>query len=163
MSGKRSRSRNAVNSKFEAWINDPDKVMGWVCKHNLEKMLDKGGGLVKIPNFFPSFVADGILSVLESIPSQNWNVTEAERDHAKNNIAHKFWSVNPFRPPSSPLRQFARLFTLARALSLAGPRSLHLALMPSCAQFRFCSRAASTLSQQVSVGVAITTVVFVGR
>lgn len=100
MSDRRGRSKSAVNQKFEAWINDPDKVMGWVCKYNLEKMLDKSGGLVKIHNFFPRFVADGILSVLESTPSKHWNVTEAERDHAKNNIAHKFWSVISSREPS---------------------------------------------------------------
>ena len=52
----------------------------------------QNGGLVKISNFFPSFVANGILSVLEAISPRHWNVTEAARDHASNNIAHKFWS-----------------------------------------------------------------------
>ena len=78
--------------KFQAWINDPGKVLAWVGKYRIEKMLDQGGGLVKIPHFFPEFVADGILDVLETIPAKHWNVTEAERDLSNNNIAHKFWS-----------------------------------------------------------------------
>jgi hypothetical protein len=88
----RAGGRGAVSKKFEAWINDPGKVMGCVAKYPLESMLDAGGGIVKISNFFPEFVADGILEALEAIPAKHWNVTEAVRDHASNNIAHKFWS-----------------------------------------------------------------------
>lgn len=81
-----------AGKRSSAWLNDPCKVMGWVGKHKLEKMLDKGGGLVKISNFFPNDVAEGILEVIEKISPKHWNVTEATRDFAKNNIAHKFWS-----------------------------------------------------------------------
>jgi len=93
----KSQNRGAGQKKFEAWINDPGKVMAWVCKHKLEELLDDGGGLAKITNFFPDFVAEGILHVLQSAPAKHWNVTEAARDHTKNNIAHKFWCVGRVR------------------------------------------------------------------
>ena len=89
---KTKGGRGAASGKFEAWINDPGKVMGCVAKYPLESMLDEGGGIVKISHFFPDFVAEGILEVLEAIPAKHWNVTEAARDPTSNNIAHKFWS-----------------------------------------------------------------------
>jgi len=83
----------SVNTKrYEAWLQDPGKVMGWIGKFNLEKLLDKSGGLAKISNFLPDYVAEGVLEVLKQVPAKHWNVTEAERNPADNNIAHKFWS-----------------------------------------------------------------------
>jgi hypothetical protein len=62
LKGGQVSSRKA-SKNMEVWINNPAKVMDWVGKYNLDKMLDKGGGLVKISNFFPEFVAEGILEV----------------------------------------------------------------------------------------------------
>jgi hypothetical protein len=38
------------------WVNDPDKVMGWMKKYNLRNMIKANGGLVKISNFLPKEV-----------------------------------------------------------------------------------------------------------
>ena len=36
-------------------------------KYTVPKMLEKNEGLVKIPNFFPTWVADGALTMIENI------------------------------------------------------------------------------------------------
>ena len=113
MSGRRGGKGAA--KRYEQWINDPSKVMGWVGKYNLDELLEHGGGLVKIPNFFPGFVAEGMLEVLESIPGRHWNVTEATRDVASNNIAHKFWSSK-----TAP-----GVEAIGRAISILQPGRLH--------------------------------------
>ena len=43
------------------WLEDPEKVMNHMNKYNLERLLDKGDGIVKISNFFPTWVAEGAL------------------------------------------------------------------------------------------------------
>jgi len=90
--GRQGVLRSVNTKRYEAWLQDPGKVMGWIGKFNLEKLLDKSGGLAKISNFLPDYVAEGVLEVLKQVPAKHWNVTEAERNPADNNIAHKFWS-----------------------------------------------------------------------
>ena len=45
-------------------------------------MLENTGGLLKISNFLPTWVADGALEMIEGI--KDWNKTEAD---------HELWSV----------------------------------------------------------------------
>jgi hypothetical protein len=92
MPKRRHRNKKQKRAGWKTWLNDPSKVMEWMDKYDLDKMLDENQGIVKISNFFPSAVADGILNSVETIPSSGWNVTESSRDLSKNNISHKFWS-----------------------------------------------------------------------
>lgn len=70
--GKRSRQKNKAN--FVDWIESYESVSSWLDQYDLEQLLQENNGLVKLDNFLPSSVADGILQVLEGIPAQAWNV-----------------------------------------------------------------------------------------
>ena len=62
------------------WLDDPDKVMNHIKKYNIDRLLDKGDGIVKIKNFLPTWVAEGALMTIESISDKEWNATEAGQD-----------------------------------------------------------------------------------
>jgi len=62
---------------YLGWIDDPDKVMNHMAKYNLTRLLDKGNGITKIKNFFPTWVAEGALQMMEGISEKDWNATEA--------------------------------------------------------------------------------------
>ena len=85
-------SRMAIERCME-WLCNPSKVMRWLGKYDLKAMLKQEGGLVKIPNFFPPSVAQGILAMIEGIKEDEWVITEADRDPSSNNISHRFWST----------------------------------------------------------------------
>lgn len=59
------------------WLNSYPKVSSWMKQYDIEAMLDAGGGLCRITDFFPPHIADGALALLESIPAADWNKTEA--------------------------------------------------------------------------------------
>ena len=65
---------DAGSRKFKKWINDYEAASSWLEKYDLEKLLIEGDGICKITNFLPAFVAEGILSMLEGIPDEAWNV-----------------------------------------------------------------------------------------
>ena len=62
------------------WLDDPDKVMNHIEKYNIDRLLDKGDGIVKIKNFLPTWVAEGALMTMEGISDKEWNATEAGQD-----------------------------------------------------------------------------------
>lgn len=76
---------------YTQWMSSYEAVRTWMDKYDLIKLLEKGEGIVKISNFLPPAVADGMLNVLENVT--NWNDTSASRDYTHNNIAHSFESV----------------------------------------------------------------------
>ena len=78
---------------YAKWVDDPDRVMTHIEKYDLEDLIEKGDGICKISNFLPSYVAEGALKAVESIPAKEWNSTEALEDQDYNNISHKFWST----------------------------------------------------------------------
>ena len=75
---------------FKQWINSYPAASKCIARHgDLEALLDANNGLVKIRNFLPSHVADGVLSILENIPDSTWNMTSANKDYTHNNIEHQ--------------------------------------------------------------------------
>lgn len=62
--------------KFRKWLKSFEDVSAWFGKHgDLEQLLEEHGGLVKIDNFLPTFVAEGMLEMLQSIDEKTWNVS----------------------------------------------------------------------------------------
>ena len=60
------------------WVNDPGKVMAWMKKYNLRKMLDVSGGIVKIPNFLPTAVQPTPPDSSETARSQKLRADRSE-------------------------------------------------------------------------------------
>lgn len=90
---KRSKVYDDGRLKYEQWIDSYRAVSRWLQQYDIEALLDANGGLVRLHNFLPERVADGILSCLQAIPEQAWNETSASRDYTANNIGHSFWST----------------------------------------------------------------------
>jgi hypothetical protein len=64
-----------ARQRFRKWINSYTDVAAWLEKHgDIEQQLDDNGGLVKIHSFLPTFVAEGILDMLQGIDEKTWNV-----------------------------------------------------------------------------------------
>eukprot|EP00048_Salpingoeca_helianthica_P001172 m.47289 g.47289 ORF g.47289 m.47289 type:complete len:341 (+) comp11249_c0_seq1:48-1070(+) len=95
------------------WLENYPKVQKWAKQYPLEKLVDEGGGLVKIPDFFPLPVAEYLHQTLLKIPEEAWVDTLSERNYSENNIAHRFYSV---KDHAHPVVQNA-----ARALGLLAP------------------------------------------
>eukprot|EP00878_Enallax_costatus_P031818 GHUV01034867.1.p1 GENE.GHUV01034867.1~~GHUV01034867.1.p1 ORF type:complete len:157 (+),score=45.87 GHUV01034867.1:566-1036(+) len=105
------KSSKHARTKFKKWLNSYNDVVSWFEKKcpDLEQLLEEHGGLVKIENFLPAFVADGILELLENIDDRTWNLTAATDDYTHNNIRHEFLSVKTGPPV---LDDVLRVFTL---------------------------------------------------
>ncbi|GAB4812976.1 hypothetical protein N2152v2_000022 [Parachlorella kessleri] len=80
-------------AKAAAWLNSYAKASTWMGRYDIHRLLDASGGLVRIENFLPEFVAEAVLQVLQAIPTAKWNPTTAGKDYAQNNISHQFWST----------------------------------------------------------------------
>jgi hypothetical protein len=79
---------------WRAWVRCYPAVSRWLARFgDLHQLLDEHGGMVRIPDFLPPHVADGILGVLQAIPEAEWNMTAARQDYTNNNIDHEFWST----------------------------------------------------------------------
>ncbi|KXZ57006.1 hypothetical protein GPECTOR_1g909 [Gonium pectorale] len=81
-----------------------------IAKHDVEGAVERAGGLVRIENFLPEFVAEGILATIEAVSDEQWNETSAREDYTHNNIDHSFSSVKQARG----LDAVTRLFSLVR-------------------------------------------------
>jgi hypothetical protein len=69
-----------ARQRFRKWINSYADVSDWLEKYgDIEQQLDDNGGLVKIQNFLPTFVAEGILEMLQGIDDKTWNVGGASK------------------------------------------------------------------------------------
>lgn len=97
--GKRSRSVSGLAGRqkepsFDEFVNSYTQVCNWFSKGApLRERLEKGGGLIRLEKFLPTYVADGILGVLEGVGSDKWSQTAAAQDYKQNNISHQFWST----------------------------------------------------------------------
>ncbi|GLC38925.1 hypothetical protein PLESTB_000462000 [Pleodorina starrii] len=105
---------NGKMSAYERWINNFKVASSWIEKHDVERAVDANGGLVRIENFLPEFVAEGILATVAAVPEERWNDTSASTDYRQNNISHSFSSVKHARG----LDAVVRLFSLVRPDSL---------------------------------------------
>jgi hypothetical protein len=94
---------------WKAWIRSYSTVQKWFKKYDLQNLVDDNGGIVRIEDFLPAHVADGILSVLEQVPEKDWNITAAREDYTNNNIDHEFWSTKSARGLDEVLRLFTAL------------------------------------------------------
>ena len=61
------------------WMDSYPVVRKWLKSRlrelDLPALLERDGGLTRITNFLPTFVADGCLEILENL--SDWNKTEA--------------------------------------------------------------------------------------
>lgn len=68
---KRRRScpkgSEAVQS-FVYWADSYKTVSKWFSRYNLEELLDENDGLVQLPDFLPTNVAEGALQVVQQVP-----------------------------------------------------------------------------------------------
>lgn len=62
---------------WQEWIDDYEAASECIFKHDVEATVIEAGGLARISSFLPEFVAEGILTVLKSIPDSKWNETAA--------------------------------------------------------------------------------------
>lgn len=106
---KRNEGREVKDIHPEDWLESYSKVSRWLAKYDLVQQLEENGGLVKIPNFLPSNVAELALEIVEAIPADHWLDTAADRDYTQNNISHSFSST---KRGSEKLQSLLRLFIL---------------------------------------------------
>ena len=98
------------------WLNSYDTVKKWATRLiNLQHQVNTND-IVRVLDFFPLPIADGIADILEKIPDKQWNITSASRDYIHNNISHEFFSVKFPRQDG--------LTALFRVLSILIPESI---------------------------------------
>jgi hypothetical protein len=102
-------NKSARNAKALRWLDDYSKVSKWLSKYDLEQLIEEHNGIYKIKNFFPPFVADEALSILERLPATAWLSTAAEEDYTHNNIEHSFLST---KTGSKDLEILLRAFSI---------------------------------------------------
>jgi hypothetical protein len=98
------------DAKALTWLDDYNKVSKWLSKWDLEQLIEDNDGFHKIKNFFPPFVAQEALNILERLPATAWIPTAAEEDHTHNNIEHSFLSTKD--PSHSDLQLVLRAFSI---------------------------------------------------
>jgi hypothetical protein len=64
-----------VNKRLAKWLDSFEKVSAAVDRHDLLQLLEEGGGICKIENFLPTFVAEDIMEALEQFTEADWNVS----------------------------------------------------------------------------------------
>lgn len=70
------QSSSSSRKRLLKWLDSFSKVSAAVEQHgDLIDRLEAGGGITKIENFLPAFVADGILELLEGMSEAQWNVS----------------------------------------------------------------------------------------
>ena len=108
-------------SQALAWLDSYRKVSTWLESklkaigghQSIDELLESSGGLLKIQNLLPQFVADAVLTMLES--RDDWTTTEANENYSANNINHQFFSA----------RQGGGLDAVYQALALLRPGELN--------------------------------------
>lgn len=93
----------------------------WRSNFDVEQLLEKNGGFVKISNFLPEDVIDptsanllrnianNVLATVKSIKSAEWEISEAEDDEEAQDTDHTFFSSDSFPNCRSIFRMFRRL------------------------------------------------------
>ncbi len=77
-------------TQYRRWIEDYDTVAQWIGQYDLRSLLQQSPGLLRIPNFLPDFVAQGLLTQLESLPDKHWALQHSSPDYVATNISHRF-------------------------------------------------------------------------
>ncbi|KAF8067273.1 Telo2 [Scenedesmus sp. PABB004] len=117
MGKKAAAARAKQRQRLEAWLDDYAAVSAAVEAHlgggDLGDLLEAGGGLVKLRNFLPTWVAHGLVELLQDLPDDAWNLTAAGDDYARNDVAHHFLSTKA-----------AQLEPAFRSLTLLAPDAL---------------------------------------
>ncbi|GIL72735.1 hypothetical protein Vretimale_4446 [Volvox reticuliferus] len=108
------RGSDKAFAAYERWINNYRVASLWIAQKHVERAVDANGGLVRLENFLPEFVAEGILSTVGAVSDEQWNDTSANTDYRQNNISHSFSSVKH----AKGLDAVVRLFSLVRPGSL---------------------------------------------
>jgi hypothetical protein len=62
------------NKRLLKWLDSFEKVSAAVDKYDLLQLLEEGGGICRIEDFLPTFVAEGIFETLEQLSEAVWNV-----------------------------------------------------------------------------------------
>mmetsp|Transcript_19981 Transcript_19981/g.46811 ORF Transcript_19981/g.46811 Transcript_19981/m.46811 type:complete len:299 (+) Transcript_19981:84-980(+) len=78
-----------------AWADDDKQQEHWLTSRGggLEGLLlSASGGMVFLQDFMPVRVADSVLTVLESLPEEAWELSEQAGDEAA--ASHSFWSTD---------------------------------------------------------------------
>lgn len=68
-------SQIKVNKRLLKWLDSFEKVSAAVDKYDLPQLLEEGGGICRIEDFLPTFVAEGIFETLEQLSEAEWNVS----------------------------------------------------------------------------------------
>lgn len=63
---------------YDSWVNDYRVASKWMSQYDLESLVDEAGGLVRVENFLPEHIAEGILRVLERIKPNEWKETVSQ-------------------------------------------------------------------------------------
>eukprot|EP00439_Symbiodinium_sp_Y106_P045289 s473_g5.t1 len=75
----------------EAFLANYKLASAWLRRVQLREKL-REGGVVRIPKILPDSVAQLALKTLQEMPHESWNLTQANRDASRNNVAHRFSS-----------------------------------------------------------------------
>ncbi|CAE7587568.1 RIOX1 [Symbiodinium natans] len=75
----------------EAFLLNYKLASTWLHRVRLREKLS-AGGVVRLRGALPDSVARLALRTLEELPNASWNLTQAGRDAARNNVAHRFSS-----------------------------------------------------------------------
>ena len=85
-------------TSYRDWLKDRDTVSKWVAQYDLPALLEQGSGIVRIADFLPGFVADGMLGHMEGLPQQCWALQHSAPDYVETNISHSFSSAQACSP-----------------------------------------------------------------
>lgn len=70
---------NSGRKRLLKWLDSFEQVSAAIDKHgDLMELLESGGGICKIENFLPTFVAEGIHEMLGQFSEAEWNVSVAQ-------------------------------------------------------------------------------------
>lgn len=87
--------RNKSARRLQSWAEDSAKVDSWLQSRGgtVELPLkESDGGIVRLRDFMRPDLADWVLSILEGLPEEAWEVSEQGGDGSAAN--HRFWSAD---------------------------------------------------------------------
>lgn len=113
---------------WKQWICDRERVVAWMSKYDLPQLIRQGNGLVRIQNFLPALVAEGMLDLLTSLPDPEWCIQESKSAADTPEADHKFMSAQHFNGGEEMMRVFSMLLPSRMYTFSAGKyqRSCHI-------------------------------------
>eukprot|EP00434_Breviolum_minutum_P022230 symbB.v1.2.019621.t1/scaffold1614.1/size109413/8 len=91
--------------RLQRWAEDPQRLERWLTSRGgLEEPLLEGHGQIqRFRDYLPLEMADNVLTVLENLPEEAWQLSQHEKD--KGAASHRFWSADVMDIPDlAPLR-----------------------------------------------------------